>query len=138
MVKEQGSRGTRRETAFLKHLLQQVGRLGAQGTSPFLCVLAAQHDAGRWGQLQVDALQTRNPANARTGVEHEAQQGQSRRPEPVERSIAPSTVWISSKDRCRISRVALRLKGTLKIRWTWAKCSGALSIHIAEEAVDGA
>ena len=75
MIKEQGSGGTRRDTAFLKHLLQQVGRLGPEGTGPFFASLSAQHNAGRWGQPQVGSLQTRNLANARTGVEHEPQQG---------------------------------------------------------------
>src|SRR5271165_39243 len=75
MVKEQGLAGTRRDTAFLKHLLQQVGRFGPQGTGPFFASLAAQQNAGRWGQLQIGGLQTRYLANARTGVEHEAQQG---------------------------------------------------------------
>jgi len=75
MVEEQSHRGTRRDTAFLKHLLQQVGRLGPQGTGPFFAALAAQHNTGRWGQLQIGGLQSRNLADARPAVEHEAQKG---------------------------------------------------------------
>ncbi len=109
---------------FFKVVTKHTSGFRPYRTDPFFAPLSVYAYACRFREVKIDSFKVYDLLHPGTRIEHEGQKG-----------IIPSSVWNLavdriqngldlSKSRYSTVRVGERLKGMLKIRCDWPRCSG--------------